>query len=320
MQKTVDAMSTGGIAAGAVAGIQTGLAIAQSASKTARAAANTAAAIGRNAPSAVVPNPRNSATAQSPTVHSPTGGIFSCGFTLPDVSEYEGMSLWQIISYTFSSNNEFLLSMGAIAFADGPEPGPADAVSAIGAVGSSFLFLVWAIHIYETVALEERKPTIFVDPLPDLHLPSIEIFPKGGNEKGLDLLPEPLPQEGQGLHTTPPMIPEENGVQIYTSENTSENIIFGGVVKDSGKLQREMERRGWTEDEIKDLVDNPYTTRESTVKANGDSATVYYNEDGSYVVVDDITHEVIQVSGDRDNPSLWQPDNTIVDPYTPWSN
>lgn len=116
------------------------------------------------------------------------------------------------------------------------------------------------------------------------------------------------------------MIPEENGVQIYTSENTSENIIFGGVVKDSGKLQREMERRGWTEDEIKDLVDNPYTTRESTVKANGDSATVYYNEDGSYVVVDDITHEVIQVSGDRDNPSLWQPDNTIVDPYTPWSN
>ena len=28
----------------------------------------------------------------------------------------------------------------------------------------------------------------------------------------------------------------------------------------------------------------------------------------------------LQVSGDRDNPSLWQPDNTIVDPYTPWSN
>lgn len=219
MQKTVDAMSTGGIAAGAVAGIQTGLAIAQSASKTARAAANTAAAIGRNTPSAVVLNPRNSATAQSPTVHSPTGGIFSCGFTLPDVSEYEGMSLWQIISYTFSSNNEFLLSMGAIAFADGPEPGPADAVSAIGAVGSSFLFLVWAIHIYETVALEERKPTIFVDPLPDLHLPSIEIFPRGENEKGFDLLPEPIPQEGQGLHTTPPMVPEETDESIVTAND-----------------------------------------------------------------------------------------------------
>ena len=78
MQKTVDAMSTGGIAAGAVAGIQTGLAIAQSASKTARAAANTAATIGRNTPSAVVPNPRNSATAQSPAVQSPTRGNWAC--------------------------------------------------------------------------------------------------------------------------------------------------------------------------------------------------------------------------------------------------
>ena len=79
MQKTVDAMSTGGIAAGAVAGIQTGLAIAQSASKTARAAANTAAAIGRNTPSAVAPDPNSSQYAQSPSVQATTRGSWACG-------------------------------------------------------------------------------------------------------------------------------------------------------------------------------------------------------------------------------------------------
>ncbi len=49
--------------------------------------------------------------------------------------------------------------------------------------------------------------------------------------------------------------------------------------------------------------------------SNGNLATAYFNQDGSYVVVDNITHEVIQVSN-RFDPK-WIPDNTIVNPYEP---
>lgn len=55
----------------------------------------------------------------------------------------------------------------------------------------------------------------------------------------------------------------------------------------------------------------PYITRSAKNKANGNPATAYYGADNSYVVVDDITHEVIQIS---DLTREWFPDSTIVDP------
>ena len=48
---------------------------------------------------------------------------------------------------------------------------------------------------------------------------------------------------------------------------------------------------------------------------NGNSATAYYTEDGDYVVVDDVTNEVIQISAIGD--SNWIPDSAIEDPYSP---
>ncbi len=51
-------------------------------------------------------------------------------------------------------------------------------------------------------------------------------------------------------------------------------------------------------------------------KAHGNPATAYFNQDGSYVVRDDVTGELVQVS-DRTNPPNWIPDDTIVDPYMP---
>lgn len=68
---------------------------------------------------------------------------------------------------------------------------------------------------------------------------------------------------------------------------------------------------------VEDTVRNPYTTRVSTNKATGNSATVYYNKSGSYVVIDDVTKEVVQIS-DNINPSTWIPDPSIIDPYKPW--
>jgi hypothetical protein len=49
--------------------------------------------------------------------------------------------------------------------------------------------------------------------------------------------------------------------------------------------------------------------------ANGNSATAYFNKDGSYIVRDDVTGDVIQVSNRND--ANWIPDATINDPYVP---
>lgn len=77
-----------------------------------------------------------------------------------------------------------------------------------------------------------------------------------------------------------------------------------------------MEQRGWTENDIRSTVDNPFTTRTSTNKATGNPATVFYTERGAYVIIDDVTNAVVQIS-DNINPSTWIPDSGIVNPFSP---
>lgn len=76
-----------------------------------------------------------------------------------------------------------------------------------------------------------------------------------------------------------------------------------------------MGKRGWTEQSINNTVNSPFTTRTATNKANGNNATAYFNKDGSYVVRDDVTKDIIQVSN-RNDPN-WIPDATINNPYLP---
>lgn len=80
-------------------------------------------------------------------------------------------------------------------------------------------------------------------------------------------------------------------------------------------MYRQMAQRGWTKELVQSTVDNPYTTRFSRNKATKNTATIYYNKDGSYVILDDLTNEVVQVSN-RNNPA-WAPDSDIIDPYIP---
>jgi len=94
------------------------------------------------------------------------------------------------------------------------------------------------------------------------------------------------------------------------------DIVFGSSAKSTQKLTNQMANRGWTETLVRDTVDSSYTTRASVNKATGNSATVYYTERGSYVIVDDVTKEIVQVS-DNINPSTWAPDTSIVNPYIP---
>ncbi|MCM1126202.1 MAG: hypothetical protein NC429_06980 [Lachnospiraceae bacterium] len=78
----------------------------------------------------------------------------------------------------------------------------------------------------------------------------------------------------------------------------------------------QMNSRGWAEDLIRNIVDNPYTTRISINKATGNFVTVFYTQQGSYVIVDDDIKAIVQIS-DNINPSTWAPDLSIVDPYIP---
>ena len=96
---------------------------------------------------------------------------------------------------------------------------------------------------------------------------------------------------------------------------TGNNLVFGSEAKSVNKLHNQMNSRGWSRETVQSTYSGPFITRPSTNVATGNPATAYFNKDGSYVVIDDITHEVVQVS-DRFDPN-WIPDPNITNPYLP---
>jgi Colicin E5 ribonuclease domain len=69
------------------------------------------------------------------------------------------------------------------------------------------------------------------------------------------------------------------------------------------KAEKDMAKRNWTEEEVLDTVNNPADTKPVTDNRNNpdgtsmnDPATAYIRPDGSYVIVNDRTGEVVQVS------------------------
>ncbi|MBF2441423.1 transposase [Listeria innocua] len=95
----------------------------------------------------------------------------------------------------------------------------------------------------------------------------------------------------------------------------SDNIKFGSSVKSTKKVNNQMKKRGWSEESVKSVVDHPHTTRKSGNKATGNDTTVFYDKDGSYVIIDDKTKEIVQISDKFDKN--WVPDAGIADPYKP---
>lgn len=96
----------------------------------------------------------------------------------------------------------------------------------------------------------------------------------------------------------------------------SSDLIFGSSTKSTQKIMNQMNSRGWTDSLIRNTVDDPYIVRDSVNKATGNSATVFYTQQGSYVIVDDVTKAIVQIS-DNVNPSTWAPDLSIINPYIP---
>lgn len=59
-------------------------------------------------------------------------------------------------------------------------------------------------------------------------------------------------------------------------KKSTNSLKFGSNTKTANKLANQMKKRGWTQASVKKLTNNPYTTRKSTNKATGNSATAYY--------------------------------------------
>lgn len=81
----------------------------------------------------------------------------------------------------------------------------------------------------------------------------------------------------------------------------------------SPKIQGQMGKRGWTEGSIEATIGNPArtaATRDTRFLSDGsrmsDPATAYINSDGSYVVRNNRTGDLVQVSN-RNNPNWKSP-------------
>jgi hypothetical protein len=82
----------------------------------------------------------------------------------------------------------------------------------------------------------------------------------------------------------------------------------------SKKIVSQMSKRGWTTGLINKTISKPKAIRQALNKATGNKATAYFDQSGSYIVVDNVTKDIIQIS-DRTRP--WVPDSTIINPYLP---
>ena len=102
---------------------------------------------------------------------------------------------------------------------------------------------------------------------------------------------------------------EAAGCSDITSNPVEKEIKFS-----SPKKERQAENRGWTSDSLNNVLNNPAETKPASNWGNDNPATVYYDPDGNYVIVDDVTGEIIQVSevGDPD----WEDNSGMAPPGT----
>lgn len=80
------------------------------------------------------------------------------------------------------------------------------------------------------------------------------------------------------------------------------------------KVANQLAKRGWSRDLINKTVNNPYTTRAAFNRATGNAATAYFTREGFYVVRDNVTGLIQQISNRLD--PKWIPDATIINPST----
>jgi RHS repeat-associated protein len=148
--------------------------------------------------------------------------------------------------------------------------------------------------------------------------PNIMIFPD------IMAFPGEIPQ-GESEGETPKIleqksIPSDSDLpspEIWKTTENVDNISFP-----SSKAQQIIDR-GWSSDSIKDTVRDPAMTRTTAYnpkvynKANGNPVTYYYRQDGNYVVIDDVTGQLVQISDTGDPDWIDQMTNQTVQPVSP---
>jgi filamentous hemagglutinin len=85
-------------------------------------------------------------------------------------------------------------------------------------------------------------------------------------------------------------------------------------IKIGSHILKDLSKRGWTKDLIKKTIQKParkVVTRDTRYKSDGsgrlnEPATAYLREDGSYVVRNDKTGDIVQISN-RNDPNWKSP-------------
>jgi len=110
-------------------------------------------------------------------------------------------------------------------------------------------------------------------------------------------------------------LPEQSGPALILSGEHGEKRITNVVI--DSKIERQMSDRGWTRQNLDDVIaqgpsgrstDNRKPNKTDDGLGRNDTATVY-GSSGKYVIVNDRTNEIVQVSG-RNDPS-WTDDGRI---------
>ena len=130
-------------------------------------------------------------------------------------------------------------------------------------------------------------------------------------DDGLDL---PVDENGNPIDT--------GDGDIFLNDNHNDDVDNSDIPDDNkdvvidlngkDKIREQMGKRGWTEEDILDTVENPDRTVETkdtrhnpdTGSRNNDPATAYIDSDGNYVVVNDISGDIVQISDKND--ADWQ--------------
>jgi len=92
-------------------------------------------------------------------------------------------------------------------------------------------------------------------------------------------------------------------------------------VPTSGRKFNQLTSRGWNQSSIDDVVRNSVHQSSTVNRANGNPATAYFRSDGHYVVRDNVTGDLVQMSDTNlrvgTRPEDWKVDDAITDPYIP---
>jgi RHS repeat-associated protein len=121
----------------------------------------------------------------------------------------------------------------------------------------------------------------------------------------------------------------EEGLQIFIRKNLGDHAddvlrrldmghsIDPSQLLFSDKITDQLGRRGWTRQGIEELIGNPALTRKNPGilnRATGNPVTYFYRADGYYVVVDDISGEIVQISNTFDPNWIDEMTNAPVTP------